>query len=79
MARPRCENCGRKIRLISRPWIQDDDVFGDFPSHCPHCGSELSTTELHALEKHTNLLCLLRCVIPIVFMIILFIIVLNVI
>ena len=75
MRRPKCDNCGRKIRLISKPWIRDDDVFGEMPTHCPHCGEKISDQKLRELDDYTGFLCLLRCCIPCLFIIIILIVV----
>jgi len=62
--RPKCANCGEQIYRIDTP-------LGNFPrrkipSHCPHCGEQISYYKKEHLIEYEYFLCLIFIIIIIV-------------
>jgi len=58
MARPRCDNCGRKIRRIAKGW-NIDWLVGEIPSNCPYCGAKISLENIRQLKIYSILIMIL--------------------
>lgn len=69
LKRPRCENCGRKIYPMSRPWSNVDHLLGDIPLHCPNCGEKISLQIKDNANKYGANVFLIQCCCGITFII----------
>ncbi|MHA2180483.1 MAG: hypothetical protein ACXAAH_03575 [Promethearchaeota archaeon] len=73
--RPRCESCGARIYLSSKPFT--NYFWGDTPSHCSRCGKQISNYNQKHLNEHDECIWLSLCCISIIFLIVVFIIFLR--
>ncbi|MCK4384546.1 MAG: hypothetical protein KAW66_14695 [Candidatus Lokiarchaeota archaeon] len=56
---PRCESCGKRIYRIHSRFKNYN--WREIPSHCPRCGTQISSDRIEHLVKHDELRYLLSC------------------
>ena len=68
LKRPRCKRCGGRIYLSHSPF--KNYFWGDTPSHCSKCGTQISTDKQEHLNAHDEFIWLAWCCVCIIFVIV---------